>query len=169
MIQNKLPQKGAILLRRGKELYGTILIDFWLWSWTISFWLGIPMNYRKLKNKEWKAIQKHFKKKPKQLKTEKMSYGCWLLLVNSALSNWANMMSFIEVQRYILIKKLDFYRSSFFRQGWDHKKKYRLTKYGVLCLPKEQGILGITNIEIQNDYVLNKWLYYWWRWVWKKL
>ena len=36
------------------------------------------MNYRKLKNKEWKAIQKHFENKPKQLKTEK-KIVLWLL------------------------------------------------------------------------------------------
>jgi hypothetical protein len=29
-----------------------------------------------------------------------------------------------------------------------HKKKYRLIKWDVLCLPKDQGGLGIKNLEI---------------------
>ena len=61
------------------------------------------------------------------------------------------MMSFFEVPRCILIKKLDFYRSCFFRQGDEHKKKIQISKIGGLVSSKENGILGITNIEIQND------------------
>ncbi|WVZ93427.1 hypothetical protein U9M48_039405 [Paspalum notatum var. saurae] len=38
-------------------------------------------------------------------------------------------------------------------------KKYRLTKWGVLCLPKNQGGLGILNLEAQNTCLLSKWLY----------
>jgi hypothetical protein len=60
------------------------------------------------------------------------------------------MMSFFEVPKGIL-KKLDLYWSNFFWQGNNHKKKYRLTKWGILCLPKEQGGLGI--------FLLSKWLF----------
>jgi hypothetical protein len=68
------------------------------------------------------------------------------------------MMSFFEVPKGIL-KKLDFYRSNFSWQGDNHKKKYRLTKWGILCLPKEQGGLGIINLEVQNICLLSKWLF----------
>ncbi|WVZ85025.1 hypothetical protein U9M48_031988 [Paspalum notatum var. saurae] len=59
-----------------------------------------------------------------------------------------------------ILKKLDFYRSTVFWQGDSHKKKYRLARWEILCLPKKQGGFGIRkNLEIQNIYLLSKWLY----------
>ena len=68
------------------------------------------------------------------------------------------MMYFFEVPKGIL-KKLDFYRPAFFWQGDCHKRKYRLIKQEILCLPKDQGGLGILNLETQNVCLLSKWLY----------
>jgi hypothetical protein len=39
------------------------------------------------------------------------------------------------------------------------RKKYRLTKWSILCQPKDQGGMRIMNIGVQNEYLLNKWLY----------
>jgi hypothetical protein len=51
-----------------------------------------------------------------------------LVLLNSVLSSLAMfMISFFVVPNGVL-QKLDFYRSRFFWQGNDHKKKYRLAK-----------------------------------------
>jgi len=68
------------------------------------------------------------------------------------------MLSFFEVPRGVL-EKLDYYRSRFFWQGDEHKKKYRLAKWDILCQPKEQGRLGIQNIDLQNKCLLSKWLF----------
>ena len=67
------------------------------------------------------------------------------------------MFSF-EVPRGVL-KKLDYYRSRFFWQEDDHKKKYRLAKWSILCRPKDQGGLGIQDLDIQNKSLLYKWLF----------
>jgi hypothetical protein len=48
------------------------------------------------------------------------------------------ILSFYEVPKGVL-QKLDFYRSRFFWQGDDHKKKYRIAKWKVICRPKDQG------------------------------
>jgi hypothetical protein len=86
-------------------------------------------------------------------------YGGRLVLINSVLSSLALfMLSFYEVPKEIL-HKLDFYRSRIFWQGYDHKKKYRLAKWGVICRPKDQGGLGVQNLEIQNKCLLSKWLF----------
>jgi hypothetical protein len=39
-------------------------------------------------------------------------------------------------------------------------RKLHISEMGghALCLPKEQGGLGTTNLEIQNDCLINKWL-----------
>jgi hypothetical protein len=39
------------------------------------------------------------------------------------------------------------------------KKKYRLDKWNILCRPKEQGGLGIHDLEIKNMALLSKWLF----------
>ncbi|WVZ94415.1 hypothetical protein U9M48_040308, partial [Paspalum notatum var. saurae] len=79
---------------------------------------------------------------------EKLSTNFWLSLA-------IFMMSFFEVPKDIL-KKLDFYRSTFLWQGDSYKKKYRLARWEILCLPKEQGGLGIRNLNI---CLLSQWLY----------
>ena len=68
------------------------------------------------------------------------------------------MMSFFEIPKGVL-KKLDYFRSQFFWQCDEHKRKYHLAKWDILCQPKEQGGLGIHNLELKNTVLLSKWLY----------
>ena len=68
------------------------------------------------------------------------------------------MMSFFEIPKG-LRKKLDYFRSRFFWQTDEYKRKYRLAKWDILCKPKDQGGLGIHNLELKNIALLSKWLY----------
>ncbi|WVZ53329.1 hypothetical protein U9M48_004292 [Paspalum notatum var. saurae] len=97
-------------------------------------YLGIPMNFRKLNNKDRRTVEKRFQKK--------LSSENFYLMIPKGIR-----------------KKLDFFRSDFFWQGDNHRKKYRLTKCGLLCLPKDQRGLGILNLKAQNTCLLSKWLY----------
>ena len=82
-----------------------------------------------------------------------------LVLINSVLSSLPMLMlSFFEIPRGIF-KKIEYYRSRFFWQNDGHKKKYRLVKWNILRKPKEQGGLGIQDLDIQNKCLLSKWLY----------
>jgi hypothetical protein len=65
----------------------------------------------------------------------------------------------IFLSQQIILKKLDYFRSCFFWQSGDHKKKYRLTKWNVVCTPKDQGGLGVLNLEVHNKCLLSKWLF----------
>jgi hypothetical protein len=88
-----------------------------------------------------------------------LSVGGRLVLINFVLSSFPMfMLSFFEISKGVL-KKLDYYRSKFFWQSDDHKKKYRLTKWWVVCTPKDQGGLGVLNLEIYNKCLLSKWLF----------
>jgi hypothetical protein len=88
-----------------------------------------------------------------------MSVGGRLVLINSVLSSLAMfMISFFEIPKGVL-QKIDYYRSRFFWQGDDHKKKYRLTRWDIICQPKDQGGLGVHDLEIQNKCLLSKWLF----------
>jgi hypothetical protein len=51
-------------------------------------------------------------------------------------------------------KRLDFYKSCFFWQS-DEIKKYRLTRWNILCRPKDQGGPGIEFLDIKNVHYLN--------------
>ncbi len=117
------------------------------------------MHFRKLSNKDWKGIEERIKKKLTNWKGKHLSVGGRLVLINSVLSSLAMfMISFFEITKGVL-RKIDYYRSRFFWQGDDHKKMYRLSRWDIVCQPKDQGDLGIHNLEIQNKCLLSKWLF----------
>jgi hypothetical protein len=68
------------------------------------------------------------------------------------------MLSFFEVPIGVR-KRLDFFRSRFFWQGDGHKRKYRLTKWDMICRPKSQGGLGVEVLELKNKSLISKWLF----------
>jgi hypothetical protein len=114
------------------------------------------MHYRKLNNKDWELIEERIEKEV--MRVERKTFIIWgrLVLINSILSSLPMfMMSFFEVPRDVL-KKIEYFRSRFFWQNDEHKKKYRLTKWNILCQPKEQGGLGIQNLDLQNKCLLSK-------------
>jgi hypothetical protein len=85
-----------------------------------------------------------------------MSVGGRLVLINSVLISLAIfMISFFEISIGVL-ERIDCFRSRFFWQGGNHKKKYRLAKWDILCQPKDQGGLEIQNIDVKNKCLLNK-------------
>lgn len=88
-----------------------------------------------------------------------MSYGGRLVLINSVLTSMPMfLLSFFEVPIGVR-KRLDFYRSRFFWQCDENKTKYRLSKWDIICRAKDQGGLGIENLEVKNRCLLSKWLY----------
>jgi hypothetical protein len=68
------------------------------------------------------------------------------------------MLSFFLLPKGVL-NRLDFFRSRFFWQGDSEEKKYRLAKWSVVCRPKDQGGLGIHDLEVKNTTILGKWLF----------
>jgi hypothetical protein len=102
-------------------------------------YLRIPMHVRKLNNGDWKIIEDKFEKKLSSWKGKLMSLDGRLVLINSILTSLAMfMMSLFEVPRLVL-QRIDYFQFRFFWQGEEHKKKYRLARWDILCQPKEQG------------------------------
>ena len=122
-------------------------------------YLGIPIHHRKLLNKEWKIVEDRFEKKLAAWVAKMLSYGDRLVLINSVLTSLPMfLLSFFEIPKGVR-KRLDFYRSRFFWQSDQLKRKYRLTKWNLVCRPKDQGGLGISVLEEQNKCLLSKWLF----------
>jgi len=121
--------------------------------------LGIPVHFRRLSNKDWTRIQERVEQRLSSWKGKNLSTGGRLMLINSVLSSLPMyMMSFFEIPKG-LRKKLDYFRSRFFWQTDEYKRKYRLAKWDILCQPKDQGGLGIHNLELKNIALLSTWLY----------
>jgi hypothetical protein len=68
------------------------------------------------------------------------------------------ILSFFEIPKGVL-EKIDYVRSRFFWQNDSQKKKYRLTKWSIVCQAKDQGGIGIQNLEVQNQCLLSKWFF----------
>ena len=80
-------------------------------------------------------------------------------MLNSILSYLSMfMLSFFELPKGVP-KKLDYFVSRFFWQSDEHKKKYRLTKWEVVCASKDQGGLGVLNLDVQNKCLQSKRLF----------
>lgn len=76
----KFHERMSFLLWWGKNLYGPIFIDFGCGMGQMAFkYLGIPMNHRKLNNKDWKAVEECFKKMS-SWKGKLLSHGGRLVL-----------------------------------------------------------------------------------------
>ena len=116
------------------ELFGCKPGSFRIW------YLGIPIHYRKLSNSDWLKIQERFEKRLSCWKGKHLSTGGRLTLINSVLSSLPMyMMSFFQIPKEVC-KKLDYFRNRFFWQSDEHKRKYRLAKWDLLCQPKHQGV-----------------------------
>ena len=88
-----------------------------------------------------------------------LSYGDRLVLINSVLTSLPMfLLSFFQIPVGVH-KRLDFYRSRFFWLSDKHKRKYWLSKWNIICHPKDEGGLGIEVLEIKNKCLLSKWLY----------
>jgi hypothetical protein len=68
------------------------------------------------------------------------------------------MLSFLEIPKGVK-KRLDFYRSRFFWQNDEHRRKYQLTRWNIICRPKDQGGLGVEVLDLKNKCLLSKWLF----------
>jgi hypothetical protein len=101
------------------------------------------MHYRKLRIKGREKIEERIEKKLRSCKGKYLSVGHRFVLINSVLTTPPMfMLSFFKVPKGVL-EKIDYFRSRFFWQHNSQKKKYRLTKWSIICQPKDQGGLGI--------------------------
>jgi hypothetical protein len=88
-------------------------------------------------------LRKDSRKKLSSWKGKMLSSGGRLVLINPVLSSLPMyMMPFFRIPKGVL-EKLDYYRSRFFWQCDEHKKKYRLAKWGILHKPKSARGMGL--------------------------
>lgn len=122
-------------------------------------YLGMPMHCRKLSNSDWKPTEEKVENKLSSWKGRFLSLGGRLVLLNSCLSNVPSyMLSLFPIPRGVL-KRIDFFRTRLLWQEEENVKKYHLVNWPVICQPRDQGGLGVTDISIKNICLLCKWLW----------
>jgi hypothetical protein len=116
------------------------------------------MSPSRLFNRDWRAVEERFQKMHSSWKDKLLYSGGRLILINSVLSSLPMfMISFFRIPNCVL-EKLDYYRSRFFWQCDEHKKKYRLAKWSILHKPESVGGMGIIDLDTQNKCLLSKWI-----------
>jgi hypothetical protein len=68
------------------------------------------------------------------------------------------MLSIYPVPKSV-IKKIDILRRRLLWQGGRQSKKFHLADWESVCSPKNQGGLGVLNLEFMNDSLLSKWIW----------
>jgi hypothetical protein len=113
-------------------------------------YLGIHIHHGTLRNAEWIHVESCFVSKLGCWRSKMLSYGDMFVLINSVLASLPMvMLSFLKIPKGVR-KMLDYYRSNFFWQSDKTKKKYRLTKWNIVCRPMGQGKLGIEVLELKK-------------------
>jgi hypothetical protein len=56
-------------------------------------------------------------------------------------------------------EQLDKIRNNFLWDEDENKRKYHLVNWQTVCLPKDQGGLGILDLDIMNIALLSKWFW----------
>jgi hypothetical protein len=118
-------------------------------------YLGIPIDEKRLVSSRWKKMGK--KLNPWQGKNRVMAGRA--TLINSSLTSLdLYMLSFYRIPLGVK-QKIDMHRAGFLWSGDKNRRKYHLVSWLVVYLPKDQGGLGIMNLDIMNISLLSKWLW----------
>jgi hypothetical protein len=101
-------------------------------------------------------LRRDYKKILSSWKGKLLTLGGRMVRVNSVLSNMVlYMISFFQLPKVVL-QRLDYFRSRFFRQG-SSEKKICQGNWSMVCHLKDQGGIGIHDLEVKNRALQGKW------------
>jgi hypothetical protein len=68
------------------------------------------------------------------------------------------MISFFKLPKGVK-EKMDFFRRRFLWQEDQGIRKYHLVQWPIICSPRDQGGLGVLDLDIMNKALLGKWIW----------
>ncbi|EOY00968.1 Uncharacterized protein TCM_010873 [Theobroma cacao] len=122
-------------------------------------YLGLPLGAKHNSTRFWDLVFEKVRRKLAGWKTKMLSFGGRITLLKSILTSMPVFyMSLFQVPHKVKneLKKL---QRKFLWGGDDQKRKIHLVKWDKVCNYKDCGGIGITNIEIKNRAMLNKWIW----------
>ncbi|XP_049372997.1 uncharacterized protein LOC125837971 [Solanum verrucosum] len=122
-------------------------------------YLGMPLGAKSKFIEIWNGVIEKCEKKLARWKTQYLSMGGRLTLINSVLNALPiYMMSLFPIPTRV-IKKLDRIRRNFLWQGNNEKKRFHLVKWESVVTGKKNDGLGIKNLIFQSEALRMKWLW----------
>ncbi|WJX94410.1 hypothetical protein P8452_75829 [Trifolium repens] len=119
--------------------------------------LGIPVGANPRRQATWKPVVDAMTKRLNSWSSRLLSYGGRITLINSVLSSLPlYFFSFFKAPSCV-IKQLVKLQRNFLWGGGLGERRLCWVKWDQICLPKEQGGLGIKNLAIFNKSLLGKW------------
>jgi len=154
--------QSEVLLINGddeKRLLYADLFNCQMGNFPIRY-LGVPVSPCRLHVRDWTPLLEKNEKKLAMWKGSSLSIAGRTTLINSSLSSSFIYHMSIYLLPKTIVESLDKQRRTFFWQGGGTKRKYHLVRWGVICLSKKKGGLGVKDIFKMNVSLLCK---LWWR------
>ncbi|WMV41831.1 hypothetical protein MTR67_035216 [Solanum verrucosum] len=124
-----------------------------------TLYLGMPLGANSKSIEIWDTVVEKCENKLARWKTQYLSRGGRLTLINSVLDALPTyMMSLFPIPAGV-IKRLDRIKRNFLWHGDKEKKGYHLLKWNSVICAKKWGGLGIKNLKIQSKALMMKWLW----------
>ena len=122
-------------------------------------YLGVPVNKKRLKLSDWRPSEEKMAVKLCPWQGKNLVMGGRVSLINSSVTSVPLYMLSFYVVPSGPRESMDRVRKGFLWSGDKDKKKYHLVKWETVCMPKEQGGLGILDLELMNISLISKWLW----------
>lgn len=119
--------------------------------------LGIPVGSNPRRSVTWKPVVDAMSKRLNSWRGRHLSYGGRLTLIDSVLASLPlYFFSFFKAPSCVL-KQLVRIQRNFLWGGGLADKRLCWIKWDLICLPKDQGGLGVKNPSLFNKALLSKW------------
>ncbi|CAJ2645291.1 unnamed protein product [Trifolium pratense] len=119
--------------------------------------LGIPVGANPRRRETWRPVVEAMSKRLSSWCGRHLSYGGRITLINSVLASLPlYFFSFFKAPVCVL-KQLVRIQRNFLWGGGLEDKKLCWVKWEQICMPRDQGGLGVKNLELFNLALLSKW------------
>jgi len=124
-----------------------------------TVYLGMPLGAESKSSGIWNEVVEKCERRLVNWKSQYLSLGGRLTLINSVLDSMPTyMMSIFPIPDGV-INRLDAIRRNFLWEGNSDTRKFHLVKWDKLIGSKQKGGLGVRNLKIQNQSLMMKWLW----------
>lgn len=119
----------------------------------------MPLGAKSKSKGNWNDVLEKCEKKLVNWKSQYLSLGGRLILINSVLDALPTYMMSLFPIPVNVVKRIDAMRRKFLWQGNNNDNKIHLVKWDTLSVSKKKGGLGIRNLRVQNHSLMMKWFW----------